>query len=133
MQEVIQFLNDNTTVFVATIEDGKPRVRPFQFMFEEGGKLYFCTNNTKDVYNQLKHTPFIEFSATSPSFAWVRVSGEVQFSDDVGIKEKILEKRPLVKSIYKTADNPIFEAFYIEHGKAILADFSGNPPKVVNF
>ena len=41
MRDVIKFLQANSTGFLATIDEGKPRVRPFQFMFEEDGKLFF--------------------------------------------------------------------------------------------
>lgn len=133
MQEALKFLQENITGFLATVEDAKPKVRPFQFMLEDGGKLFFCTSNTKDVFKQLKANPYVEFSSSSPKFAWIRLSGKVEFSKDLNIKEKVLENSGLVKSIYKTADNPIFEIFYIEHGTAILADFSGQPPKTINF
>lgn len=133
MQEVVKFLNENANGFLATVKEGKPKVRPFGFMLEEGGKFYFCTANNKEVYKQIKANLFVEFSSTTPQFAWLRLSGEVKFSNDINIKEKILEKNALVKSIYQTADNPIFEAFYIEHGIAVIADFSGQPPKVVEF
>lgn len=133
MKEVVKFLQDNITGFLATVEEGKPKVRPFQFMLEDNGKLFFCTNNTKEVFKQLKANPYVEFSSYTPKFAWIRLSGKVEFSNDVEIKEKILENSGLVKSIYQTADNPIFEIFYIEHGTAILADFSGQPPKTIDF
>lgn len=133
MQEVVSFLKENSNGFLATVAEGRPKVRPFGFMLEENGKLFFCTANTKDVFQQIKANPYVEFSCTSPQFAWLRLSGKVKFSDNLEIKEKIIEISPLVKSIYKTADNPIFEIFYLENGTATIADFSGNPPKVVNF
>lgn len=133
MQEVVNFLQENITGVLATVEGGKPKARPFQFMFGEDGKFFFSTSNIKDVFQQLTVNPYVEFSSTSPKFAWVRLSGEVKFSSDLQIKEKVLAASGLVKSIYQTADNPIFEVFYIEHGTAILADFSGQPPKTINF
>jgi len=133
MQEVIKLLNENQNGYLATVENGHPRVRPWGFMFEEGGKFYFCTSNMKDVFKQLKETPYVEFSTTGQNFVWVRIRGEIKFSDDLRIKEKVLDNQPMVKSIYKTADNPIFEAFYIEHGTATVADFSGQPPKTFEF
>lgn len=133
MNEAVKFLNENTNGFLATVEEGKPRVRPFQFMLEEEGKFFFCTANTKDVYKQLQATPYVEFSSSSPQFAWIRLSGEIKFSDDLKIKEKILENNGLVKSIYQRAENPIFEIFYIEHGVAVISDFSGQPPKKNEF
>lgn len=133
MKEALDFLQENSSGFLATVDGGLPKVRPFQFMLEEGGKLYFCTNNTKDVFKQMKANPHIEFCSSTPKFSWIRLSGEAKFSDDLAIKGKILEGNGLVKSIYKSADNPIFEIFYLEHGTAVIADFSGQPPKKISF
>ena len=46
-------------------------------------------------------------------------------------KEMCLQN-PIVKSQYQTADNPIFEVFYLAEAHAVIADFSGNPPKEYN-
>lgn len=35
---------------------------------------------------------------------------------------------PIVKGQYQTADNPVFEVFYLEKPHGVIADFSGNPP-----
>lgn len=133
MKEVVEFLQGNISGVLATVEEGKPKARPFQFMFEENGKFFFCTSNEKAVYKQMQANPYVEFTSTSPQFAWVRLSGEVKFTSSIADKEKVLSVSGLVKSIYQTANNPIFEVFFIEHGKAILADFSGQPPKAFNF
>lgn len=55
MSEVVQFLQQNPVQYIATVGvDGKARVRPFQFMLEKGGKLYFCTSNQKSVFAEMK-------------------------------------------------------------------------------
>jgi uncharacterized pyridoxamine 5'-phosphate oxidase family protein len=61
MKKVSKLLTENPMGFLATVENGEPRVRPWGFMFEENGKFYFCTNNTKDVYRQLQASPYVEF------------------------------------------------------------------------
>lgn len=133
MNEVVKFLNENPIQYFATADkEGNPRVRPFQFMLEKEGKLFFCTSNEKDVYEEIKNNPNIELCACSPSYAWIRLSGKVTFSKDIDIKAAILEHSPLVKSIYKTPDNPVFEIFYLENAKAVIADFSGQPAKEIN-
>ncbi|MCB2360373.1 pyridoxamine 5'-phosphate oxidase family protein [Clostridium estertheticum] len=129
MNEVIKFLKENPVQYFATIGlDGKPKVRPFQFMIEQDEKLYFCTNNQKDVFEQIKKYPYIEVTTSSPRFEWIRLSGKVVISKDIEIKKIIIKTSDLVKSLYKTAENPIFEIFYIEDAKAVISDFSGNPP-----
>ncbi len=130
MKEVKAFLEKNAVQFFATTGlDGKPKVRPFQFMLEEGGKFYFCTSNKKDVYGEIKNQPYVELCCSSPDFAWLRLKGKVVFSQDIALKSRIQEKSPLVKSIYKTSENPDFEIFYLAEAEAIISDFSGNLPK----
>lgn len=130
MNEVVKFLKENPVQYFATVGlDGKPKVRPFQFMLEKEGNLYFCTNNKKDVFAQLQKCPYVEISTSSPKFAWIRLNGKVVFSNDMETKKAIIENSNLVKSLYKSAENPIFEIFYLKDAKAVIADFSGNPPK----
>ncbi|WKV08054.1 pyridoxamine 5'-phosphate oxidase family protein [Thermoanaerobacterium sp. CMT5567-10] len=130
MNEVVNFLSENPVLYLATIgRDGKPKVRPFQFMLEKEGKLFFCTSNQKEVYKEIKLNPYVEFSTTNQNNVWIRISGRIKFSNDLEVKTTIIEHNPLVKSIYKTPDNPIFEIFYLDDAKAVIADFSGQPPK----
>ena len=133
MKEVVEFLKAKPAQYLSTVGlDGKAKVRPFQFMIERDGKLYFCTNNKKDVYAEIKNNPYVEITTASTTFAWIRLNGKVVFSDDLAIKREIIECSPLVKNIYKNAENPIFEIFYLEDAKATIADFSGNPPREFN-
>ena len=54
MKKVVEFLNANPVQYLATVgRDGKAKCRPFMFCFEQDGKLWFCTNNTKDVYKDM--------------------------------------------------------------------------------
>lgn len=130
MHEVIQFLQENPVQYLATTaQDGTPRVRPFMFMLENAGRLYFCTSSQKDVYREIERQPVIELCVSSPSYEWIRLKGEVEFDDDLAVKEAVIESSPLVKSIYQTAANPAFEIFYLREASAVMADFSGNPPR----
>lgn len=130
MQEALQFLRQNPIQYLATVApDGKPKVRPFQFMLERGGKFYFCTSTEKEVYRQIRQAPDVEFCASSQSGEWMRMKGKVVFSGDLEIKTEILAQNPLVKSLYQSPDNPVFAIFYLDDCMATICDFSGNPPK----
>lgn len=133
MQEVIQFLNENPVQYLATIgRDGKAKCRPFMFAGEKDGKLWFCTKNTKEVYQDMLTNPNVELSAASPAYAWIRLNGKVVFEDNRVVKEMCLEN-PIVKGQYQTPDNPIFVVFYLADAHAVIADFSGNPPQEYSF
>ncbi|MNN35544.1 Pyridoxamine 5'-phosphate oxidase [compost metagenome] len=133
MEEVLRILKENVNGYLGTVDDGKPRVRPFGFMLEDEGKLYFCTNSLKDVYRQLKNHPYIEYSVTTRDMVVLRISGEIKFCEDINIKEKVINVHEPVKKGYKSADNPIFKVFYLEHGSALISDFSGKEPRKIEF
>ena len=129
MNDVVKFLQENPIQYLATIgRDGKAKCRPFMFIGEQKEKLWFCTNNTKDVYKDMQENPNIEVCVSSPSYAWIRLSGKAVFENNIEVKELCMNN-PIVKGQYDTPDNPIFEVFYLENAKAVIADFSGNPPK----
>ena len=129
MNEVVKFLTENPIQYLATVgRDGKAKCRPFMFCFEQEGKLWFCTNNTKDVYKDIQANPNIEVSVSSPAYSWIRLNGKAVFENNTSVKEGCM-KNPIVQGQYQTADNPIFEVFYLADAKAVIADFSGNPPK----
>jgi len=115
MKEVVSFLNKSGVQYIATIGlDGKPKVRPFQFMFEEDEKLWFCTSNRKEIYKELQINPFVELCASGEKMSWLRLSGKVVFSDSLAMKERVFEVSPLVKGIYKIPANPAFEVLYLD-------------------
>lgn len=134
MKIVTDFLRKSQVQYLATIgTDGKPKVRPFQFKLEDGGKLYFSTTNDKNVYQEIKKQSYVELCASGENFSWLRLSGKVVFSDDLSIKTRIFEQAiPLIQSFYKTPDNPAFVLFYLDEATVTISDLSGNPPKTFN-
>ena len=106
-------LQENPVQYLATIgRDGKAKCRPFMFAGEMDGKLWFCTNSTKDVYKDMQEHPYVELSVSSPSYAWIRLSGKAVFENNMAAKEMCMAN-PIVKGQYGDASNPIFEVFYL--------------------
>lgn len=132
MKEVVEFLQANPVQYLATVgRDGKAKCRPFMFCFEKDNRLWFCTNNQKDVYKDMQVNPNIEVSISSPNYDWIRLNGKAVFENNIEVKEECMNN-PIVKGQYNSANNPIFEVFYLENAHAVIADFSGNPPKEYN-
>lgn len=133
MEEIAFFLASNPSGAFATVDEGKPKVRPWGFMHAHDGKFYFCTANTKDVYKQMLKNPNVEFTSTSKEGVTIRLSGLAKFTNDSKMKQQILDDHAFLKNRYQSVDNPIFEVFYIEHGEATFYDFSGKPPRTISF
>ena len=132
MQTVTDFLTSNQTQHLATTGiDGRPKVRPFLFMLEDAGKLYFCTSRQKTVFKEMQAQPYVELCVSGENYSWLRLSGKVRFSEDLVLKAKIQESNQLVKSIYQTPENPEFAIFHLEDAVATITDFSGAPPQII--
>ena len=100
MNKVVEFLNANPVQYLATVgRDGKAKCRPFMFAGELDGKLWFCTNNQKDVYKDMQENPEVEISVSSPDYAWIRLHGKAVFENNMAAKEMCI-RNPIVKGQY---------------------------------
>ena len=128
MNKVAAFLNANPVQYLATVgRDGKVKCRPFMFAGELEGKLWFCTNNQKDVYKDMPANPEVGGPVSSPEYAWIRLHGKAVFENNMAAKEMCI-RNPIVKGQYQTAANPIFEVFYLDAPTASSPTSPAIPP-----
>lgn len=121
-------LKANPNGILATQDGVKVKTRVFMYLFTEGKKAYFCTENNKPVYAQLKANPWVSFCTYSKGFnPVVSLNGKVAFVSDKALKIRILEEFPLFKDVYKSPDNPTMEPFYIEVEEIETFSFTEGP------
>ena len=63
MEEIYEFLKACGDYFLATCDDGQPRVRPFGTVNIYNGRLYIQTGKSKSVSRQLHKNPKLEICA----------------------------------------------------------------------
>ena len=121
LRDLANYLDNIGIQFLATIGlDGKPKVRPMQYMVLEDEKLWFCTNSKKEVYAELLANPCVELCGCKLEkdemhTPWIRFSAEVVFEERQDIRDAIIEKSAIVNALYKNMrDNPIFKVFYLK-------------------
>ena len=122
IKEVAAYLERVGLQYMATIGlDGKPKVRPVQFMVLENNRLWFCTNSEKAMYKELMACPSIELCGSrlekdEIQTAWIRLSSDVVFEENRRVKELIMEKSGIVHELYKNdPDHPLFKVFYLKN------------------
>lgn len=93
MREVAEFLKKCRVFYVATVEDGQPRVRPFGAHLYRDGRLYFMTSANKKVYRQLLENPRLELCSYLEG-EWLRLTGEAEFLEDDELKKAFLANSP---------------------------------------
>ncbi len=135
LEEYIKFLNENPIGFLATVDSGQPRVRGFQLWYADKSGLYYSSAAGKDIYKQLKVSPKVEvcfFNSKSKDLQQLRVTGTVEFVDDVEMKKKLLDARPFLRKAGLTPENPGLILFRIVKCTAHFWTLAtGNEPKKI--
>ena len=129
MKEILDYLN-GITFYLATVDGNIPKVRPFGFVMEFEGKLYFATSNNRDVYRQLKANPNFEVCTASTKQSWIRISGKAVFDTRHEVLESVYDKSAFFKEKYEGESNPELSMFYIEDGSATFYNFDSSPRTV---
>lgn len=130
MKDVQEFLKSAGVYYIATIDDGKPRVRPFGTaeIFED--HLYIQTGKKKDVFKQIEKNNNVEISAFKDG-KWIRISGNLIVDDRVEAKKDMLDKNPNLRGMYNENDDNTI-VLYFENAKAVIYSFTESP-KVIEF
>lgn len=125
MDELLKFLEKNPVFYLATDDNGQPRVRPFGFHMIFNDKFYMVTALPKKVCKQMEKNPKIEFCSMAPDTHFVRVSGEVVFdNDNMDAKKKVFEVMPDPLKMYGSAENPAMSVFYLKDMHATIASLT---------
>ena len=130
MQEVYEFLKAAGTYYLATDEDGQPRVRPFGTVNLFDGKLYIQTGKVKAVSRQMHENPRIEICAMQGG-RWLRVEASAALDDRREARVSMLEAYPSLQAMYSPDDGNT-EVWYLRKATATFCSF-GEPPRTVTF
>ena len=99
MENILQFIKEQKIVYLATIDGDQARVRPINGLSEINGKLVWCTNNQKEMFQQVVANPKVEICMFGKGKV-VRVAGRCVPTKDATIKAKYLDLQPGVAKLY---------------------------------
>ena len=120
MKQIIEFLNKNKFGNLATCNNDKPYLRPFELVYYCDKGMFFYASTEEELINQLKINPNICFCATDSNYDYVKVSGSIKFSDDKEDKEKILEKSEFAKTVYNDSNINNMKVFFLPHAECMM-------------
>ena len=127
MEEIYEFLKACGDYFLATCDDGQPRVRPFGTVNIYNGRLYIQTGKLKSVSRLLHKNPKLEICAMKDG-KWMRVEATAAEDDDREARVSMLEAYPNLKALYSPDDGNT-EVWYLRNVTATLYSFT-EPPVV---
>lgn len=130
MEEVLKFLRQCGTYYLATNEDGQPRVRPFGTIDLFDGALYIQTGRSKDVYRQMEKDPKVELCAFDGQ-RWLRLAAEARTDNRIEAEKHMLDAYPSLQGRYQPGDgnNVVLR---LEHVTATFSSFT-EEPKILRF
>ena len=128
MQEIYDFIKNCETYYLATDDNGQPRVRPFGTIDIFEGKLYIQTGKSKEVSRQIHSNPNVEICAFDGE-KWLRIAGKLLSDDRREPKKHMLDAYPTLRSMYDEDDGNT-EVFYFVSLKATFSSFT-EPPKTI--
>lgn len=130
MQEIYEFLKKAGTYYLATNENGQPRVRPFGTVNIYNGRLYIQTGKSKAVSHQLHANPKLEICAMVGG-EWLRLEASAVEDDDREARVSMLEAYPSLQSLYSPDDGNT-EVWFLRNVTATIYSFTAEP-KVYKF
>lgn len=130
MEEVYEFLKQAGTYYLATSENGQPRVRPFGTIHIYKDRLYIQTGKSKAVSRQLHANPKLELCAMLDG-RWLRVEATAVEDDDREARVSMLEAYPSLQAMYSPDDGNT-EVWYLRKVTATFSSFT-EAPKVAKF
>jgi len=118
--DCIKFITENqVTCTLCTIDGDQPRGRGMVPLWVKEDGIYFTTASSKNLYSQLLTNSNVElcFIMLQP-IKHLRITGRVEFVEDIILKNKALDERPFLKALgINTADDPNFILFRVSNGE----------------
>ncbi len=101
IDRVVDMLSRYPMQYIGVIgRDGKPKVKPFEFKYEEDGKLWFDVIRDQETYYEIKKNPYVEITvADRETTQWIRIDGKVRFVDNDVIRRKVIASSPVLKKV----------------------------------
>lgn len=131
MLDVYKFLKKADTYYLATVEDGQPRVRPFGTVNLFEGKLYIQTAKEKTVFQQIMANPEVELCGCYKG-TWVRVHCKLIDDNRVEAKKAMLDAYPNLRGRYNENDDNT-RVLYMQDAVATFDHLDHREPEVIRF
>lgn len=127
--EIQAIINTNPVFFLATTEEGEPRVRGMLLYRADDEGILFHTGGMKDLYRQLLANPAVELCFfAQQQMIQVRVRGTARRIDDQQLKQEIVNApgREFLKPWVESQGLDVLEVFRVENCQALLWTMATN-------
>ena len=112
-EEIMEFLKENPTFYLATVDGYLPRVRPIGFA------MWYNTN--------------LEICAANDRGEWLRVQGTANFDNSPEAQAAAFQVMPQLADMYNEETGNKLGIIYLDHLSAKLFSMSGAVKDIMNY
>lgn len=123
MNEILTFLKQTGTYYLATTEGDQPRVRPFGTIHLFEGKLYLLTAKSKSVSKQVEINSKVEICAYDGEETRLRIQALLINDERKEAKVSMMATYPEHLEEHPI-DDPDTQVLYLKDGIATFSSFS---------
>ena len=132
-EEIMQFLKENPTFYLATVDGYLPRVRPLGFAMWYKDHLCIAIGKHKAAYKQLLDNTNLELTAALGADEWVRIRGTVNFDTSAEAYAAAFAEMPDLKESFSEDTGKRLALIYLDHISAMVFDREDNAQLLAKF
>lgn len=109
-REVWDNFSEQQHIFLATVEEDQPRVRPVTLIHLQD-KFFFATGSNDAKIKQIKQNPKTEFCLLlekNEQKGTIRAQCSAKIVDDKSVKADIFSKIPFLREFWKNPEDPSY-------------------------
>lgn len=127
MEEILEYLKQCGTFFIAVAVNERPFVRPFTEVCGFEGRLYFMVRKSSDMYIYLAQSRAVDICALHLDKSWISIAGELTEDNRPAVAAAIREDRRNTLSTLHTYTGAEGDtaAFFLRRGKAVVSETIG--------
>lgn len=117
--ELIKKIRQQRLFYLATVEEGAPRVRTMMLFRADEDGLVFNTGAQKDLHRQLQADPRVELCFHNIDDHWqIRVAGTVERIDNADFRDQVLDQFPFLRQWIEEHGPEALVSYRLSRGKA---------------
>ena len=132
-EEIMQFLKDNPTFYLATVDGYLPRVRPMGFAMWYKDRLCLAIGKQKAAYKQLLDNTNLEICVANSRGEWMRIQGTANFDNSPEALEAAFKTAPQLEDLYNEETGLKLGIIYLDHISAKLFSMSGTVKDILSY
>lgn len=117
LDQVKDIIADAGMAYLATDDNGQPRVRPMMALWSDDNTILTSTFAVARKMKQIQENPKVEACFVNKRLDHCRIEGRIAISDDKPKKKMLFMKVPILRQFFPSSDDPNFVLLEIKPSK----------------